>query len=83
MNCYKLKINGKYVKSFKETEKQGAFAGNWHNHTARMVTVPVFGDESEALIIEGRINLKSYLDKIALMIKDKVEINSFEVLKIK
>ena len=82
MNCYKLKINGNFVKRFEETEKEGMFAGDWHNHTKRAVNIPIYGDEKEAWLIEGGINLKSYMDKVTLMMKDGFDVSSVEFIKV-
>ena len=83
MNCYKLKINDKFIKGFRETEIDGGFMGEgWHNHSKRAVNIPIYGSEKEALVIEGRINLKSYMDKVTLMMKDGFDVDSVEFIKV-
>ena len=83
MLSYHIKINGKYVKAFIDTEIPQKFRGEWHNHSKQSCCKFVLCKKDEAKIIEGNINLKSYLDVISGILRDGYfEINKFEVVKL-
>ena len=68
MNHYVIKIDGKYVKEFIETDEESSIhVGGWHNHARRAITVPELGRREEAHIYSGWLNLKSVMTKIAMM----------------
>jgi len=77
MKLYALKINGKYVKKFREVEESDKHSGGWWNHSKRSVLDPVFCEKEEAHIIAGRINLRSYMERIDGMVTDGYPLESF------
>jgi len=82
MNSYQIKINGKYVKDFVDTDIPQKFRGEWNNHTRQSCSNFIFGSKKQSKLIEGNINLKSHLDLISGILKDGYfEINKFEVIK--
>ena len=82
MNQYRIKINGKYVKEFIDTDMTQNFRGEWSNHSKQSCSNFVLGTKQTAKIIEGNINLRSHLELIAGILKDGYfEINKFEVIK--
>lgn len=83
MNCYNIKINGKYVLHFIDTDIPQNFRGEWNNHSKISCSHFILGSKKNAKIIEGNINLKSNLDLIAGILKDGYfDINKFEVIKL-
>lgn len=83
MNYYHIKINNKYLKELIDTEIPQRFRGEWHNNTKQSCSKFILSDKNEAKIIEGNINLKSYIDYIIGILKDGYfEINKIEVVKL-
>lgn len=83
MNSYLIKINGKFLKEFVDTDIPQNFRGEWHNHTKQSCSKFILCTSKEdAKIVEGNINLKSNLDLISGILRDGYfEINKFEVIK--
>lgn len=82
MDAFKLKINDKYVVGFDETKSDACFSGTWHNHSKRAITIPLYGDIKDGIVIEGRKNLKSYVERVTNMISDGIEIQNFTFIKV-
>lgn len=83
MNSYYIKINGKYLKKIIDTNIQQIFRGQWNNHTKQSCSNFILCDKNNAKIIEGNINLKSYIDVLIGVLKDGYfKINKIEVIKI-
>lgn len=84
MNSYIIKINERFLKEFIDTDIPQKFRGEWNNHTKQSCSDFILTRyKKEAKLIEGNINLKSYLDLISGILKDGYfEINKFEVIKL-
>ena len=83
MNCYNLKINGKYIEKIEETDIPQSFRGNWYNHTKQHKLKPFYAKSKDShKVIEGYINLKSHLDMIIDIERDGIyKINKIEIIK--
>ena len=80
---FNIKINGMFVSDFIDTDIPQKFRGEWHNNSRQSCSNFVLGTKKKAKIIEGNINLKSYLNLIAGILKDGYfDINKFEVIKL-
>ena len=82
MNSYQIKINGKFIKDFTDTNIPQKFRGEWNNHTKQTVIKPIYGKESDSKIIEGNRNLKSNFDMIFHILQDGIyEVKKIEIIK--
>lgn len=83
MLTFYIKINGKYLKEFVDTDIPQNFRGCWNNHSKQSCSNFVLcRNKKQAKLIEGNINLKSNLDLISGILRDGYfEINKFEVIK--
>jgi hypothetical protein len=82
MNSYQIKINGKFIKDFEDTNIPQKFRGEWNNHTKQTVVKPIYGKESDSKIIEGNRNLKSNFDMIFHILQDGIyEVKKIEIIK--
>lgn len=83
MNKFNIKINGKYLKDFYDTNMPQKFRGEWHNNTRQLCTNFNLCKKENAKVVEGNINLKSQLDLIIGIYRDGYfKINKFEVIKL-
>lgn len=85
LSKYILKINGKYVVDFIETENKrgrGAYCnGAFNLHSCLSADeVVVSEDIRDAQIIEGRINLRSYIEKIIK--NDEYTFKTLEIIEV-
>ena len=85
INKFILKINGKYFVNFEETgdtRGKGAYCnGAFNLHSCLPANEIIVSDkQSDAWIIEGRINLKSYIDK--LISNHEYSFKALEILEV-
>lgn len=65
LDNYLIKINGLFLKGFKEEETEGKTShSGWSPNAVELEKIELTSEKSDAYVVQGNFNLKSYFEKI-------------------
>lgn len=83
MRKWLIKINGKYLKGYNDTQTHGKTGHmGWQPRDTEMPAIVLTDSEDEAYVVEGTINLRGQIDRIMDRVRFAgLDLSTLEILK--